>query len=122
MPKVAIIERDDSVRLGLRLLLQSADFDVMAYASADEFIESRCIENCDCIVMDPDMPGHTGFDLLGRLCARGQAPPVIVVTASPTDANRVRARRLGVKAFFGKPIDDQALIDAIHWAIGRNDP
>ena len=66
------------------------------------------------------MPGVTGFDLLERLHSRGHAAPVIVVTAFGDPASRERARRLGVKAFLGKPIDDQALADAIHWTIEGN--
>jgi CheY-like chemotaxis protein len=71
----------------------------------------------DCIIADLFMPGLTGFDLLERLHAEGNASPVVVVTAYSTSANRERAHRLGAKAFFAKPIDDQALVDAITWVI-----
>ena len=43
--------------------------------------------------------------------------PVIVISASDDAQVREQARELGAVAFFRKPIDDQALLDAISWAI-----
>ena len=43
--------------------------------------------------------------------------PVIVISASDDAQTRENARKLGAAAFFRKPIDDQALLDAILWAI-----
>jgi len=45
--------------------------------------------------------------------------PVIVISASDDAQVREQARELGVVAFFRKPIDDQALLDAISWAISQ---
>ena len=43
--------------------------------------------------------------------------PVIVISASDDAQIRERARELGAVSFFRKPVDDQALLDAIGWAI-----
>ena len=117
MPKVAVIEDDASVRRAFRLLLASAGFEAVVFPSVEAFIKSRDRAACDCIIADLFMPGLTGFDLLEQLHAEGNAPPIIMVTAFSTSANRERAHRLGAKAFFAKPIDDQALLDAIHWTV-----
>ena len=45
--------------------------------------------------------------------------PVIVISASDDAQVREQARELGAVAFFRKPIDDQALLDAISWAIAQ---
>jgi len=117
MPRVAVIDDDVSVRNAFGLILTSAGFEAMVFDSVESFMESRVSADWDCIVTDLRMPSATGFDLLERLHAQGSFPPVIVVTAFADAVHRKRARRLGVKAFFSKPIDDQALVDAIHWAI-----
>lgn len=117
MSKVAVIDDDASVRRAFRLLLASAGFEAVVFPSVEAFMESRDRAACDCIIADLFMPGLTGFDLLKRLQAEGNAPPVVVVTGYSTSANRERAHRLGAKAFFAKPIDDQALLDAVHWTI-----
>ena len=120
MPRIAIIEDDPSVRRALVLVLESAGFEALDFPSGDAFMESRAIEACDCIITDLCMPGLSGFDFMERMQAEGRTPPVIVVTAFGNSANRERARRFGVKAFFGKPIDDQALVDAINWELEGN--
>ncbi len=45
--------------------------------------------------------------------------PVIVISASDDAQVREQARELGAVAFFRKPINDQALLDAISWAIAQ---
>ena len=122
MPRVAVIDDDASVRNAFGLTLVSAGFEAVVFDSAEAFLESRASVVWDCIVTDLHMPGSTGFDLLEQLYAQGSAPPVIVVTAFANAVHREQARRLGAKAFFGKPIDDQALVDAIHWAIEDEAP
>jgi FixJ family two-component response regulator len=67
--------------------------------------------------MDLRMPGLTGFDLQEKITSRGIRMPVIVISASDDVKTRERARVLGAVAFFRKPVDDQALLDAIWWAI-----
>ncbi|MEJ2067285.1 MAG: DNA-binding response regulator, partial [Deltaproteobacteria bacterium] len=52
-----------------------------------------------------------------ELGSRGIGMPVIVISASDDAQTRENARKLGAAAFFRKPIDDQALLDAILWAI-----
>jgi len=117
VPTIAIIEDDVSVQRAFRLLLASAGYDAVVFPSVEAFVESWDRPACDCIVADLYMPGLTGFDLLERMKYQGNRPPIIVVTAFSTSANRENAHRLGAKAFFAKPIDDQALVDAIAWCI-----
>jgi FixJ family two-component response regulator len=62
------------------------------------------------------MPGMTGLDLQKELASRKIKIPVIVVSAYDDASIRGLAHEFGAVAFFKKPVDDQALIDAIHWA------
>ena len=68
--------------------------------------------------IDIRMPGSTGFDLQQKLAASDNRIPVIVISAGDDAHIRERARELGAVSFFRKPVDDQALIDASHWAPG----
>jgi two-component system response regulator FixJ len=70
-----------------------------------------------CILIDIRKPGSTGFDLQQKLAASDMRIPVIVISASDDAQIRERARELGAVSFFRKPVDDQALLDAIWWAI-----
>jgi FixJ family two-component response regulator len=63
------------------------------------------------------MPGPAGSDLQQKLAADDIRIPIIVISASDEEALREEARKLGAVSFFRKPVDDQALLDAIWWAI-----
>ena len=115
--KIYVIDDDESVRRAFQRLLRSAALEVETFASVEEFFGGERQRDNACIIVDMRMPGLTGFDLQRELASRGIRMPVIVISASDDAATREQARRLGAKAFFRKPIDDQALLDAIWWAI-----
>ena len=116
---VYVIDDDGSVRRAFQLLFQSADFDVQAFCSAEKFLESASFRDDSCIILDMRMPGMTGLDLQKKLASRKIRIPVIVVSAYDDAPTRDLARELGAVAFFRKPVDDQALIDAILWVLGE---
>ena len=113
---VYVIDDDESVRKALKRLLRSADVGVETFSSAEEFLSNPRQDEDACILIDIRMPGLTGFDLQKRLLSQGIRMPVIVISASDDVQTRERARELGAVNFFRKPVDDQALLDAIWWA------
>jgi FixJ family two-component response regulator len=115
---VYLIEDDESVRKALQRLLRSAGLDVRAFAGAEEFMQSGDLSQGGCIVVDIQMPGLTGFDLQEELLSKKSRVPTIIISAMDDAETRERARKLGATAFFRKPVDGQALIDSIHWAMG----
>jgi FixJ family two-component response regulator len=60
----------------------------------------------------------SGFDLQERLVADGVGVPVIFITAHDDAPTRVRIETSGAAGHLWKPIDAQALLDAIRRAIG----
>jgi FixJ family two-component response regulator len=117
---VYVIDDDESVRKAIGRLLRSVDLDVETFSSAEEFLRNPRQGRNACLVIDIRMPGLTGFDLQQRLLSEGIQIPVIVISASDDVQVREHARELGAQVFFRKPVDDQALLDAIWWAIGGN--
>jgi FixJ family two-component response regulator len=114
-----VIDDDASVRKAFGRLLRSANLDAETFSSAEEFLSSSREKENACIIIDIRMPGLSGFDLQQRLSSEGIKIPIIVISASDDAKTRERARELGATAFFRKPVDGQALIDAIHWAMGN---
>ena len=115
--KAYVIDDDESVRKAFERLLRSANLEVETFASVEEFFKGEREGENTCIVVDIRMPGLTGFDLQRELTSREIRMPVIVISASDDAQTRENARKLGAAAFFRKPIDDQALLDAVWWAI-----
>ncbi len=114
---IYVIDDDESVRKAFKRLLRSVNFEVETFSSAEEFLKSQKSNKDACIIIDIRMPGLTGFDLQQKLKDQGIRIPVLVISASDDAQIREQARELGAVAFFRKPIDDQALLDAIWWAI-----
>jgi FixJ family two-component response regulator len=114
---IYVIDDDESVRKAFKRLLRSVDLEAETFSSAEEFLKNPKPNKNACIIIDIRMPGLTGLDLQRRLKALGIRIPVIVISASDDIQVREEARELGAVAFFRKPIDDQALLDAIWWAI-----
>jgi FixJ family two-component response regulator len=114
---VYVIDDDQSVRKALARLLRSASLHAETFSSPEEFLAGLRQEKDACVIADIRMPGSTGFDLQKGITAAGMRLPIIVVSASDDEQTREHARRLGAVAFFRKPVDDQALLDAIWWAM-----
>ena len=114
---VFVIDDDASVRRGFQLLLQSEGFDVQTFSSAEEFLEGVSPSDSAVIILDMRMPGITGLDLLKKLEPRKTRFKIIAISALDDPPTQEVARELGALAFFRKPVDGQALIDSIHWAI-----
>lgn len=115
---IYIVDDDDSVRRALGRLIRSEGLTSEAFASGELFLAGLPDDAHGCVVMDIRMPGLTGYDVQQRLRARGQKIPVIALSAQDDTEARHRARELGAAAFFRKPVDDQALLDSIHWLMG----
>jgi FixJ family two-component response regulator len=117
---VYLIDDDASVRRAFARLLRSAGLESETFSSPDEFLSLTRRAQDACIIADIRMPGSTGFDLTERLAASGIRIPVIIVSASDDAQTLEYARKLGAVAFFRKPVDDQALLDAINWALSES--
>ena len=118
---VFIVDDDASARTGLGRLIQTAGYDARLYSDASTFLTDICQVPNACIVLDMRMPGLAGVSLQAELSSRGISMPVIIVTADDDLETRHRARQAGAVAFFRKPVDGPALLDAIEWAVGKHD-
>lgn len=114
---VYIIDDDRSVRESLRMLLHSADLDVEVFDLAEEFLQSKPYQENSCLISDIKMKGISGFDLQKELVIRGIKIPLIFLTASDSEESRKKAKLTGAAGYLHKPVDDQALLDTIYWAM-----
>ena len=114
---VAVVEDDASMLRALGRLLRTAGFTVRAFVSAEDFLQVAHGPMPDCLVLDVQLGGISGFDLHERLRARGAQVPTIFITAHDEPGTREQARRAGAIGFLRKPFDDQALITVIEQAV-----
>jgi FixJ family two-component response regulator len=112
---VYIVDDDDLVRKGLARLMRAGGFTPKTYERPELFLQELDFDTPACILLDITMPRMTGLQVQAKLKARGVTIPVIAVSARDDDETRLRARELDARCFFRKPVDDQALLDAISW-------
>ena len=109
---IAIVDDDDSLRHSLVRLFRSAGYSVEAFASATELLSSLSQWRPDCVILDLQLPGMTGEELLRRLSVFANPPPVVVITGNDDDCLRDQCIALGARHYFRKPLDSDALLDA----------
>jgi FixJ family two-component response regulator len=117
--QVYIVEDEPSVATAYARLVRSARMYPRTFASVEDFMHSEISDENACVVSDVQFPGKSGLELPELLEQAGHRLPVIFVTAHDTQQARDTAQRVGGAAYFRKPVDDQALLDAITWAINR---
>ena len=93
--------------------------DVETFPSGAEFLESLSARWPHCIVLDLHMPIVNGFDVQTRMAESGTSVPVIIITGHDSDETRNRALDGMPIAYLRKPVDDQALLDAIELALSH---
>ena len=116
---VAVVDDDVPVRTAMRRLLRSAGYAVEAYSDGAEFISALPGVRPDCILLDLAMPRMNGAEVLERLAALGITVPSVIVTGSMGTGLQARAVQAGAGAILRKPVDDQALLDAVAAALLR---
>ena len=118
-PIVYIVDDDESVRQALKRLLSAESMKVQVFESAQELLDSKFTDRNACLIADIKMPGLTGLELRQKLVDMGSELPMIMITGLDTDETRAEAKKAGVAGYFRKPIDAQALLDAIRWALSK---
>ena len=119
-PRVYLIDDDASVRKSLSRLLRISGYEVEAFSSADEFLETCRMAQYGCIVLDLRMPGLSGEGLQDRLLTMKEALPIVVITGHGDLDIMASMMKKGAVAFLAKPFDDHELLDAIEAALVRN--
>jgi FixJ family two-component response regulator len=121
MPAVVfVIDDDPSMRVALEDLVGSIGLQVRAFASPQEFLDSKRPEVPGCLVLDVRLPGMSGLAFQKELARVGSDLPIIFITGHGDIPMGVRAIKAGAVEFLTKPFHHQELLDAINAAIERD--
>jgi two-component system response regulator FixJ len=114
---VYVIDDDEAMRDSLQFLLDSADFEVRPFESAQAFLDTLPSVEFGCVVSDIRMPGIDGIELLKRVKESRRILPVIIMTGHGDVPLAVEAMKLGAVDFMEKPFEDDRLIAMIDIAL-----
>jgi FixJ family two-component response regulator len=112
--KVAVVDDEPAVRKALTRLLRAAGIDAIGYASGQDFLAALAHQRFDCLVLDLQMPGMSGLDV-----QRVAVLPTVVISARDDREAREACMAAGACAYLAKPVDDGALLEAVHAASMR---
>ena len=113
--KVLIVDDEEDIRDSLALLFECEGFDVKTAGNGDEALAIAEAEHVDAIVSDLRMPVCDGLNLLTKLWARGNSPPVIMMTGFGDQDAECLSR--GALAVFRKPFDTSVLVQTVKKAV-----
>ena len=114
---VYIVDDEPGMRKALTRLLVAEGFDVLSFASADEFLAAVRPAEAGCLVLDVAMPGTDGLALQAELVRRGVDLPILFLTGHGDIPMSVRAMKAGAVDFLAKPVDDAVLLKEVREAL-----
>ena len=121
-PIISIVDDDISIRKSLDRLIRSAGMKVRVFVSAEEFLNSAQPRKADCLILDVQLPGMSGTELLRHLNIQKYKVPVIFITAHGSDERtRSEAASDWTVAYLSKPFSGDELLDAVNEALKRKE-
>ena len=116
MTRVVIVDDQDLVRQGLRLILELAGLEVVAEArDGVEGVAAVAEHDPDVVLMDLRMPGMDGVEATRRIVGE-HGTRVLVLTTFDVDEHVVDALRAGAVGFLLKDVTSDGLVDAVRRA------
>jgi two-component system response regulator FixJ len=114
---VYIIDDDESIRRLIEVTVRSAGYDAKSFSSADAFASFTLPDRPCCILLDLEMPGQSGLELLERHFNGAVPCPVIIVTGHASVQTAVKSMKLGAVDFLEKPFERPVLLKLVQSAI-----
>ena len=118
MVRVAIVEDETSNARAVARLLRASGMESVTFASAEEYLERADASVVDCVVLDIQLGGMSGFDLQSKLAVTHPDLPVIFLSAHEESETLARARIAGC-AFVRKAEPGRVLLETIRGAVAR---
>ncbi len=122
MIRVIVVDDHALVRRGLReTLAETGDIEVVGEAA--DYGELRALlrqTTCDVMLLDVNLPGRSGIDVLRTMIDEDQPVRIVVLSTYPEDQYGIRALKAGAMAYLNKAVDPQTIIKAVRTvATGR---
>jgi FixJ family two-component response regulator len=117
---IHIVEDDAAIAESLKLLLETRGYAVEAFSSGDELFARGDLKRCSCMILDVNLPGRDGFEVLADLRRQGVTTPAIFLSGRANAAMRAQAQNAKAVAFFDKPVRPAELLTTVARATGRS--
>src|ERR1700733_14883530 len=113
---VSVVDDDESVRESLPDLLREFGLASKVFATPRDFLQSACVEETKCLILDIAMPGMSGPELRRELIRRGHDIPTIFITAHADFTSQPDLYAGAVDCLL-KPFSETDLLEALKRAL-----
>lgn len=114
MTRIVVADDHPMIRTALEVLFRGTDYEIAATAGSGEETLRRVEEaRPDILLLDLQMPGGSGMEVIRRLDGDEDAPPIIILTAAIDDSSLMEARSLGVRGMVLKNSDPAYLLECL---------
>lgn len=120
--KILIIEDESKIGVALKTGLSAENFEVTWAASGEDGFFSLSSFEFDLVLLDLNLPGRDGLEILSTIRKQGKDVPVLILTARDTVEDRVLGLETGADDYLIKPFAFPELIARIKALIRRGRP
>ncbi|OLC99851.1 MAG: transcriptional regulator [Acidobacteria bacterium 13_1_40CM_4_58_4] len=117
--RVLIVEDEDNARKGYEQLLQRWGYEVMGVGSAEEVLAKFGSYQPDTLIVDVELPGMNGMDLLKQLGPELHDVPAIIITGKGSEERAVSAIESGAFWYIEKPLKGPVLRALLDRALSK---
>ena len=119
MIKVLLVDDEEEFVETLAQRLEVRDFDVITATNGADALERVANEEIDLVILDVQMPGVDGVQVLRRIKQIKPLTEVIMLTGHATVESAIEGMKLGAFDFLLKPTETEDLVDKINRAFSR---
>ncbi|MEW6041359.1 MAG: response regulator [Elusimicrobiota bacterium] len=120
MKKIMIAEDEWELRNLLKIILEDYDFEIVEAVDGDEAVMVAKEQKPDLIMLDNNMPGLTGYEVIQKLKAIDylKTTPIVMLTGKRFDAEMQQILKLDVHEFLPKPYEEDKIISTVKKILG----
>ena len=119
MNTIIIIDDELEICESIKMILEYEDYKVDYFTKSSEGLNALRTNSYDVLLLDIQMPGMTGFEVLNKIKKDGLEINVLMISAHGSLENAVKATKLGAFDFIEKPIDREKLLISIRNAVEK---
>jgi two-component system nitrate/nitrite response regulator NarP len=114
MTRILLADDHPMIRTALEVLLRGTDYEIVGTAgTGEETLKELARARPDILLLDLQMPGGNGMDVLREIRARKGGPRIVLLTAGIDDSSLMEARSLHVEGMVLKNSDPAFLLDCL---------
>ncbi|MBL0387642.1 response regulator transcription factor [Tumebacillus sp. ITR2] len=119
-PKILIVDDEDRIRRLVRMYLERNALDVEEAEDGQVALDMALENHYDLIILDLMLPSLDGRDICAQLRQQGKDVPIIMLTASGDEMNRIHGFELGADDYVVKPFSPRELVMRVKSLLKRS--